>query len=648
MLQQIRDGVKGWLAYAIVFLIAIPFVFVGGYSYFAGGDGRVVAEVDGEEIPRERVEQVFQQQRQRLREAFGDELPEGFDDARLRRSALEEVVDQTLMQNYVRRQGFRVSDQEVARHIRSQQIFQVGGRFSRERYENLLRQNRLAPEQYEDLVRQDLLVDQFQQAVLGSAAVSDRELANFVALRDQTRDFRYVQYDAAGYLDGIEVSDADIQAFYQEHTDRFMEPEAVRLEYLEITPEAVGEEAAPSEDDLRAYYDETRSEREEGGRREARHILLALDEDADAERREAALEQAEALRDRLRDGESFDDLAAEYSDDPGTADVGGQLGWVERGEMVDAFEDAMFSLPEGEISEPVVTRFGVHLIRVDDVEAGDAPSFEDIRDELQAEWLQDHAGTDLLELGDEMANVAFEQPDSLEPAAEVAGLEIRRTDWIPREGTDDGLGSYAAVLDAAFDPEVLDNRYNSDLIELSSTRFVLIRLLEHREAAPKDLAEVSGEIRDRLRDRQARERAADDARGFVDALADGADWDELASERGLKTEVVEAARRTEGNHPGDIVSRAFRMAADRPGVVTYETGAAAVRVDGIESGRIEALDPQERIQVRQQLLSATARQELTSVLHTLRQSADIRYRRDDLREPPEPGQAGGGAVPDSG
>lgn len=636
MLQRIRDGVKGWLAYAIVAVIAVPFVFVGGYSYFSGDDGRVVAEVDGDEIPRERVEQVFHQQRERLERAFDGELPEGVDDRQLRRRALEEVIDQTLMQNYVRRHGFRISDQQVAQHIRNQELFQVGGEFSRERYRNLLRQNRLTPEQYEELVRQDLMVEQFQEAVLGSAAVSSRSLDRFIAVRDQSRDFRFVQWRVEDFLDEVEVQDDEVEAYYQANRERFMEPEAVRLRYIELTPAALGEELEPDQETLRSFYEQRRGAWEEGGRREARHILLELDEDADAEERAAVMERAEELRERLRDGEPFDELAATYSQDPGSAEEGGRLGWLERGDTVEPFEEALFALAEGEISEPVVSDFGVHLIRVDGIEAGEAPAFEEVRDEIEREWLEDRVGNELFELGDEIANIAFEQPDSLEPAAGVADLSIQTSDWIPREGTGSGLGQHAQVVDAAFHPEVLEQGYNSDLIEISSTRFVVVRLDEHREAAPQPLEEVAHEVRAELRQVAAREKARERAEAFREqAAADDGAWEELAER--MDGEVVSASGvgRGTAEYPGSIMERAFRIGEGELGLIEGDRQVSVLQVQRVEAGDPMGLSATDRQRLRQQLLTATARQELASVVRALRADANIRYRREDLAEAPD-------------
>ncbi len=632
MLQSIRDGIKGWIAYVIVGLIAVPFVFIGGYSYFAGSGGAVVAEVNGVEIPRQRLDQVHRQQRDRLAEMFGGELPEDmYDDAALRREALDRIIDQTLLYGFVGDRGLRVSDRELAHYIRGQQAFQVDGRFSRERYELLLQRNRMTTDQYEALVRRDLLVDQLQEAVLFSTVVSAAEVDRYVTLMDQRRSFAYVQWSAAALQDEVEVTDADVEAHYSAYLTEYMRPEAVRVAYVELTPEALGEEARITDEELEAYYRETRGRYEEGGRRQARHILVQLEEDASEAEVEQAYARVEELRQRLAQGESFEALAETYSDDGGSARRGGMLGWLERGDTVEAFETALFSLDEGQVSQPVRSPFGYHLIQVEAVERGDAPDFETVRDELRRDLLRERVGGQLFEMADELANIAFEQPAGLEPAAEALGLEIRVSDWIPRTGADTGLARYRQVVEAAFHEDVLEHAYNSDLIEVADDHFLVVRLEDYRPAAPEPLEAVADEIREALRLQEADTIARRRAEDFAEAVADGASWEEALAGLGGDLGHAEFVGRGERRHPPAVVDRAFTLGPDGSAVVDLPDGGAAyVQLEAIQPGNPEAITVEEREELRRQLQAATANAEFEGLIRALRTDAKIRIREDRL------------------
>ncbi|MBK1734549.1 hypothetical protein CKO15_04455 [Halorhodospira abdelmalekii] len=237
MLQAIRDGVKGWIAWVVIGLIALPFIFMGGYDHFTGGSDRdaVIAKVAGEEIVRHELNRAVDQRRMQLRELFGGQLPPGmFDEESLRREALQELIDERLLKAYVERQNLRVSDEEVAQAIRNQQVFHEGGRFSRERYRALLQQNRLTPEQYEQLVREDLLIATLEEALRVGGAVVPRQLDQLVSIQEERRRFEYVELEAAAFLDEIEVTDSEVERRYAERSFDYMAPEAVRLAYLEV------------------------------------------------------------------------------------------------------------------------------------------------------------------------------------------------------------------------------------------------------------------------------------------------------------------------------------------------------------------------------------------------------------------------------
>ena len=524
MLQAIRDGIKGWIAWVIVGFIALPFVFMGGYEYFGGGaDDAVVARVNGEEIPRAQVEQQVERQRARLREMFGGEVPDGFDAAALRREAVEQLIDETLLYAYVDRKGLRVGDDQVARTIRNQEIFQEGGSFSRERYQTLLQRNRLTPEDYERLVRRDLMVEQLQEAVFASSAATPSQLARIVRLQDETRSFAYLEIPADRFLDEVEVSEADVEAHYEENTDDYMAPEAVRLDYVELHLRDLAEEFAVSEDDLQSRYD------------------------------------------------------SEYGDDD------------------------------------------------------DAPAFEEVRDDLKVALLREEAGEQFIEWGNDLGNIAFEQPDSLQPAADHFGLQVQTSDWIDRDGGP-GIGEHPEVVEAAFSEDVFEYDYNSDLIEPDDDRYLVVRLAEHREAQPKPLEEVADSILEELRIQRAGELARERADELLAALRDERSLEEVAEDLDVELREVSGIQRDDRGHPVAVLRSAFGLSDEGDyAVAELDDGAVALlRLDQVQTGDPDGLSAQERQQLLQQLRGMAGETELRSLIRALRADADIEIAEDRL------------------
>lgn len=528
MLQAIRDGIRGWIAWLIIGLIALPFLFMGGYEYFGGGSSEaVVARVDGEEIPRAEVEQAVERQRARLRELFGGELPDdAFDVASLRREALEQLIDEAVLQGYLEKQGLRVSDEELAQAIRGQTVFHEGGQFSRERYQALLERNRLTPEEYEGLMREDLKGQQFEQAVLGSSLVTTSQLERLVRLQDETRSLAYLEVPAERFREEVQVDEAEVEARYEERTESYMAPEAVRLAYVELGLEDLRDEAAISEEDLRSRYEQ---------------------------------------------------------------------------------------------------RYG---------EAEEPPDFETAREELEEQLLAERVGTELVELSEELGNLAFEHPDSLEPAASQLGLEVETSDWIEQGGggEGDGLAGRSEVLEQAFSEEVLEAGNNSDLIQLEEHRYLVLRVREHRPEEPKPLEEVAGQIREEIRAERSAERARGYAEELLGELRDGETSLETLAED-LDTELFSASgiHRDDRGHPAEVVQRGFSLEEGAYALAELDGGAMALlRLDEVDRGDPQGASEQEQEQLRAQLQRMAGESEFKALIRALRAEADIEVARDRL------------------
>ncbi|BCU07464.1 SurA N-terminal domain-containing protein [Allochromatium tepidum] len=597
MLQTIRERAQGWIAWAIVILISIPFALWGIQSYLGVGGEPIAATVNGVEIPARDLDRRVQETRFELRERLGAAYdPAAYDDQRLRAEVLETLIQEALLMDVVKRLGLRVSDQEVQMQILSDPAFIKDGRFDKETYERLLRFQGLTPAMYEAQLRQKMSATQLIRAVSSSELATRAELDAYKRLMGQKREISYLRLPLAEYRTEEPIDEARITAYYDSNRARFQSPEQVKLDYLVLDTDSLSSKVEVSEEDLHRLYESDQARFAQPERREVRHLLLKVDADADEAKAQAVLDEIQAIRARIQAGESFEELAKTLSQDPGSAAKGGSLGIIESGIMVPAFDQATFALKAGELSEPVRTPFGYHLIEVVKILPSEAKPFEEVREQLRTELAKQRAEGLFYDLAERLANICYESRDSLDPAAEELGLTIRHSDWIGREGGGSGEGvlSHPKVLAAAFSEDVLVGGHNSDMIEPERDRLqaVVLRVTGHREASVKPLDEVREEIVTAIRDEQARSAAKSAAEALAEKLRDGSDWS--AAGEALKPESPGLVNRQSTEVPAGVLDAAFKLPVPTDGAVSVGTAilddgdAVVVRLTKVEDGRVEA------------------------------------------------------------
>ena len=632
MLQEIRERAQGWVAWAIIILISIPFAFWGIDSYFGGGAEPVVASVNGSEITERAFNQNVNRARVQLRDRLGDAYdPALFGDGRLREEVLDRMIRETLLLEGSNTMGLRTSDEAIRAAILSEPAFQQDGVYSKAQYERVLRLQGLTPAAYEDTLRRQLLTTQLPRAIRETAFVTEDLAERSASLVRQQRVLAYAQVPSAAFEDRVQAPDeAAIEAYYDAHAEEFATPEQVKIAYLMLdaadlsTPdEEVDEEALREQYELR-LDDFTASEE-----RKVRHILLTVPADADEPKLEEVRQRLQAVRERLLSGEPFADVAAEVSQDPGSADSGGELGWVGRGALDPAFEQAVFALEPETLSDLVRSRFGYHLVEVLDVRGGEPQPFEEVRDELLADLSSGSAEAVFFEQAEQLATLTYESPDSLIPAAETLGLEVQTTDWIDRSGGE-GLFADPRVIQAAFSEEVLALGNNSELLEPSpdGLKALVLRVAEHREPSVRPLDAVRDEIVTRIGTQRAAEAAQAEARSIAERVRGGAD---LAAAAGV-FEIKEPGQvgRTGADVPPAVLEAAFSM--PRPGarsqaqVLATETRAGdafVVVVSEVVEGNAEALSESELDTESRVLRRALASTDVDAVLESMAERATI-------------------------
>jgi len=623
MLQRIREKITGWVAGIILALLA--FVFAVWGIDIGSGTSTSAAVVNGEEIPIEPVRRAIQDRLAQFQQAYGVDVPEAIVQ-QVRDNVIEGFVRNRLLVDRVREQEYRVSDVELTETVQSMPVFQVGGQFSLESYRAMLSNVGYTPSLFEAEQRQDLEVSQLQDGILNSAFSTPLELEARIRLEREKREISWIEIDINRYIAEAVVDSADIEARYEEQPDRYLSPEAVDVEYLEVKLSDISAGITVTDAEVRDFYDEEVSRDpllyKTPEQRRARHILVNTD---DGE--EEASNKAGRLAERARAGEDFASIARTESDDTGSAALGGDLDWIEPGAMDAPFEDALFAMEVGEIRGPVKTPFGYHVILLEEVRVGETRSFEDTREELEQLLRDTRAEDTYYDRAESLERLAFEYPDSLEQAAEELDVEIQRINRMGRSGTAT-FGGNSEFVTMAFNTDVLENRENSTAIEIDTGHAVVLRVAEHYEATPKPLDEVRDQIEASLQREIARERVRDTADQVEERLKAGDDPQIVAEESGAAYIPTVLVGRTDTDKPQPVRDAAFRAAPPETQAVVQR----ASMIDGSDSvilltdvvpGQRADLDETEQQIFREDVIAAAGGAELTSYIEELRSQASV-------------------------
>ncbi len=625
MFQTIRDKLQGWIAVAVIALIGIPLVLTFGNMGSGPAGANTAARVNGEEIGLVEFQRAYRNQLLARQEEFRGELPAGLEEA-LKRNTLDTLVLNRALAQHVESAGYRVDSQQLVESIRGFAAFQVAGQFSRPAYEAALANEGLTPTAFEADQRQLLALRQLTRALAESAFYTPGEFRRLLALEGETRRIDYVWIDVRKLAAGVEVSDDDIQAYYEANPGLFQSPESADIEYVMLRLGDMARDFTPGEGDLRQAYDDDPGRFGTGEERRARHILVAVNAQRDDG---AAAALAGELAGQLADGGDFAALARQHSDDPGSAARGGDLGWAGQGTYVPPFEEALFALEVGATSPPVRTEFGYHVIRLDEIRPGTQRPYEAVRDELAAELRTRKAQDEYYALAERMDDLALENPGSLDAIVVATGLEIQRINGFTRTGGG-VLGGSPALVAAVFGDTVLRGGENTPMIELDEGRAVVARVSRHNPPALRPLAEVRDEVIARVKAL----RAANEARSRGDALLArvqaGEALDVAAAADGLQRIESGLLDRRSTQLPAEFLAAVFR--APRPKAGTEPVPQGLSLPDGSHAvfmlreavpGQPEALPRDVRDQRKQGLAQQSGIIETEALARAVRDEASI-------------------------
>lgn len=638
MLLAIRSKSQSWVMWVIVILLIIPFALWGVHEYFGGGGDVIVAEVNGRELSAREFEDTYQRQRQRLQMMMeGRGSLSDLDQKQLRDETLQGMIDEEVVVQAALSGGLRIGDEQLAAAIRQLDVFQEDGRFSQQRYERWITGMGYSPSGFEQTLRRNMLRAQIRQGLIGSALVTDRSLAEANRLAEQRRSFGVLTVDLEFLKNPSAVTDEDIAAYYKNNEAAFTIPERMVVRYVELSKEQIAESIQISEEEARRNFENFKRSYVAPEQRRASHILLTVPPGADGDTIEGVRRQAEDIRRRIAEGEDFAVLAEVHSDDVGSAAAGGDLGYFERGAtapLLDeplfppAFEEAVFAMEEGEISDPVRSTEGFHIIRLEDVRAMADTSFEDVRDQVLADLRSTRAEQRFYEQAEQFANLVYEHVDTLEVVADSLGLTVRTSAPFPRTGGE-GIAAYPRVVAAAFSEDVAQGM-NSEPIEVEPMHLVALRLEERIAPTLRPLAEVEGEIRERLEWEAARQRAMEKGEALMTRLRQGAEGRTLARQEGLEWQEVAGAGRRSDEMGEQIMDTVFRMGRPEGGSVINglslaDGDYAIIVLESVDDGG--EIDAEAAGRRRQVLAEMQGEAHFEALVRALREGSDITINR---------------------
>ncbi|WP_153772950.1 SurA N-terminal domain-containing protein [Pseudomonas sp. MNR3A] len=620
MLQNIRDNSQGWIAKTIIGLIVVLMALTGFEAIFqAASHSQDAAKVNGQTISQNELSQAVDMQRRQLMQQLGKDFdPAMLDEKMLREAALKGLIDRKLLLQGAEDAKFAFSEAALDQLILQTPEFQVDGKFSAERFDAVIRQMGYGRMQFREMLAQEMLIGQLRTGLAGSSFVTDKQVDAFARLENQTRDFASLTFKANPAA--VKVSDEEIKAHYDQHAKEFMTPDQVVIDYIELKKAAFFDQVSVNEDELKALYEKEIANLAE--QRRAAHILVEVNDKTDDAQAKARIEE---IQQRLSKGEDFAKLAKEFSQDPGSAANGGDLGFAGPGVYDPAFEDALYKLNKDQVSAPVRTEYGYHLIKLLGVEAPEVPTFASLKDKLTHELKTQQVEQKFVEVTKQLEDSAFEASDLAQPAQEL-GLKVQTSAPFGREGGE-GITANRSVIQAAFSEEVMDEGANSSALELDPETVVVLRVKEHRKPEQLVLEVVSKNIREHL----AKEKATAELKAKADKLIAGLRDGSIAKgadQEGQKWKVQEAVTRNqEGIDPAELQA-AFRMAKpeskDKPvygSVVLGDGSLVVLQLKGVNEGA--AASDEEKVQIRRYLASRAGQQDFAAFRKQLEASADI-------------------------
>ncbi|MCC6917056.1 SurA N-terminal domain-containing protein [Nitrosomonas sp.] len=611
----------------VVLLIAVlPFMFWGLESYQSMDSASDVATVDGEKISRQEYEQAIRTQQENLRNMLGEKFDAGLlDTPQMRQAVLENLIQEKLLRREAGQIGLTVLDSRLTAEIQNISFFQEDGKFSYQRYRDLLQRQGMSPAMFEAKVAGELMRQQLLEGIAGSVIIPKSVAGEVASLSATTYTINQVTINPDQYMNQAEPDEAAIQSYYDSHSRDFTLPERVKVDYVVLSLDELTKQEQISDEEIRKYYEAHQDEFGQAEERRASHILLSVPAGATEEQKASVRARAEEVLEQIKqDPEKLPELAAELSEDPGSAKAGGDLGFFARGLMVKPFEDEVFQMQPGEVRGPVETPFGFHIIRLTEVKGADVASLDDVREKirqiLQHQKVADRFG----EISEDFSNIVYEQNDSLQPVAQMFNLSVQQSGWIDRNSKEPSVLANERVLQAIFSESAIRDHFNTESIEISPDTFVAARVVEHQTASAQSIGLVKDRIVEILKKQLASETAEKEGKQKLAELQAGET--DVSLEWGTPAEVSFSQK---NGRDEEVLHALFQANVEKlpayVGVASNKNGYDLIRINQVKEADKGNESSQYNL-ILGQLQQVHGQEEMSAYIAGLRQRAEVKVR----------------------
>ena len=631
MLQSIRNNAQGIFIWVIVGLIIISFALFGLGSYLSGASKVDAASVNGVDISETQVTRAYQNYQERLMQMFGDQYrPEMFSEAKLKSEVLQGLITDEVLNQEIYAQKYIVSPNQIFERLQKYKAFQENGAFSKQRYKQVLAAQGMNGEAFERDLAHEIATQQIRNAIAQSAFLTLAEQKSVAMLQNQKRDIAYFEVSAKPYLKTIKVSDEEIKSFYDKNNNLFLTPEKVQLEYLELNMDEVAKRQDVTDKMIKQRY-------------ESAAASYMTNDDAAAEKKAASILK------QIKDGADFSSLAKKYSSDTGSAKKGGDLGYLTRG-INEQFDKVVFSLKKGEVSKVLKTKSGFQIIKLVDIRKGDPEERKvqhilikpgkklkplstvtaDIKKEIQYEL----AGKVFFNDADKLNNLIYETPDSLAPAADALGMQVKTSGFITRNGGS-GIFANSKVINAAFSQEVLTDGHNSEMLDLSDTHLLVIRVKHHQPASIQPLDKIKTQIKSTLEQQKAAKKADEVTAAILSSLKNKTDIQSIQNKypeiKWHKIGLIKRTATTKSDLPKAVREHAFAMPKPMANQASWDRVALSAGTQAIISVYKVENDPAATLNTKR-IEQVLGNADYNSFVSFLKAQADIKVHKQDETE----------------
>ncbi len=578
MLDKFRSYAQTKAAQVILALVLIPFALFGIDSYLnQAGNNLSIAKVDGYKIALPEYNRAIENVRNRMMSEGKKVDPAMFDSFEFKESVVDGLITKQLINNDIKKSQFKITDQQLSQYIIGMPDFQKDGKFSQELYDKVLQNNQLNPKKFEESIRNDLLIQQVRDGLQKLTFIPPNNLTETLKATSQQREVTVAEFKTKEYMAKANISEKDMQAFYDQNKSKFLAPEQVKAEFVVFSLTSILPSITVSEDEVKAFYKTNADKYQNQQQREASHILIAASKNAaPAEKAKAKAKAEDVLGQIKKNPKQFEELATKYSQDPESAKKGGDLGAFGRGMMVKPFDDAVFSMKVNEISGIVESDFGYHIIKLTKV-IGEGGGFDPIKPRIKAELIYQKAQDKYAALAEDFSNKVYEQSSSLDVVSKKFNLPIQKTDWISRNESDKFFKN-EALMNALYSKESIKDRRNTEAIEVTPNNLISARVVDYKAQSTKPFAEVKKSIEDYLKFEAAKKLVATEGEAALKSVADASrkiDW---------QATVLVDRKNTKGLSQA-VTNHAYKMPTDKlpsySGFVDGNNGYVIVKVSKV-------------------------------------------------------------------